>query len=75
VATAVLGLMDELPVNQREVVRLKFQGQMSYGEIAAVTSLSVGNVGFLLHTALRTLRKRLEALERPTGRRVGPKTA
>lgn len=57
-------LLADLPPNQREVVRLKFQQQLSYQEIAAVTSLSVGNVGFLLHTALRTLRGRMEHLER-----------
>ncbi len=74
-ATTVLALMEELPVNQREVVRLKFQGQMSYEEISAVTTLSVGNVGFLLHTAIRTLRARMEALERPGGRGLRSKTA
>lgn len=57
-------LLADLPLNQREVIRLKFQNQLSYQEIAAVTSLSVGNVGFLLHTALKTLRGRLEKLER-----------
>jgi RNA polymerase sigma-70 factor (ECF subfamily) len=72
--TTVLALMDELPVNQREVVRLKFQGQMSYEEISAVTELSVGNVGFLLHTAIRTLRARMEALERPGGRGLRSRT-
>ena len=34
---------------------------MSYREIGAVTSNSVSNVGFLLHTALKTLRARLRA--------------
>lgn len=58
-------LMADLPFNQREVVRLKFQNQLSYQEIAAVTSLSVGNVGFLLHTALKTLRGRMDHLDRP----------
>jgi RNA polymerase sigma factor (sigma-70 family) len=58
-------LLAGLPPSQREVVRLKFQGQMSYEEIAAVTSLSVGNVGFLLHTALKTLRQRMAALDQP----------
>lgn len=57
-------LLAGLPLNQREVVRLKFQHQLSYQEIASVTSLSVTNVGFLLHTALRTLRGRMEQLER-----------
>ena len=61
-----LDFLADLPPNQREVVRLKFQHQLSYQEIAAVTALSVGNVGFLLHTALKTLWSRMEKLERPT---------
>ncbi|HTI69960.1 MAG TPA: sigma-70 family RNA polymerase sigma factor [Candidatus Limnocylindria bacterium] len=60
---AVLSLMNELPLNQREVVRLKFHAQLSYQEISDVTSLSVTNVGFLLHTALKTLRRRWKELE------------
>lgn len=63
-ANRVEELLADLPLNQREVVRLKFQQQLSYQEIAAVTSLSVTNVGFLLHTALKTLRGRMEKLER-----------
>jgi RNA polymerase sigma factor (sigma-70 family) len=74
-ANTVLSLMQRLPANQREVVRLKFQGQMSYEEISAVTSLSVGNVGFLLHTALKTLRRQMIALERPEGRELGSRIA
>jgi RNA polymerase sigma-70 factor (ECF subfamily) len=62
-AEAVLNWLDLLPKNQREVVRLKFQGQLSYEEIATVTSLSVSNVGFLLHSAIRTLRARMTDLE------------
>jgi RNA polymerase sigma factor (sigma-70 family) len=56
---SILGAMESLPHNQREVVRLKFQQELSYKQIAAVTGLSIGNVGFLLHTALNTLRQRL----------------
>lgn len=59
--TQVLEMMRTLPDNQQEVVRLKFQNDMSYKEIAAVTELSVGNVGFLLHTALQKLRQRMVA--------------
>jgi RNA polymerase sigma factor (sigma-70 family) len=54
---AVLRLVDRLPHNQQEVVRLKFQNGFSYQQISRITSLSVGNVGFLLHTALQTLRR------------------
>jgi RNA polymerase sigma factor (sigma-70 family) len=53
---SLLLLMDELPPNQREVIRLKFQNDLSYREIAEVTELSVTNVGFLLHTGLKKLR-------------------
>ena len=54
-----LGLIQKLPENQREVVRLKFQNELSYKEIASVTDLSVSNVGFLLHSALKTLRSQI----------------
>jgi RNA polymerase sigma factor (sigma-70 family) len=55
-----LELIARLPRNQQEVVRLKFQNGLSYQEISEVTRLSVSNVGFLLHTALRTLRQQLQ---------------
>jgi RNA polymerase sigma-70 factor (ECF subfamily) len=58
---AVLRLINRLPHNQQEVVRLKFQNGFSYQEISRITSLSVGNVGFLLHTALARLRKEMAA--------------
>jgi RNA polymerase sigma-70 factor (ECF subfamily) len=55
----VLAIVETLPRNQREVVYLKFQGDLSYKEISAITGLSVSNVGFLLHTAVRALRSHL----------------
>ena len=55
-ATSLFRLLDALPPNQREVIRLKFQNDLSYREIADVTQLSVTNVGFLLHTGLKKLR-------------------
>ena len=54
-----LALLHRLPPNQQEVVRLKFQEGFSYKEIADITRLSIGNVGFLLHTALTTLRREM----------------
>jgi RNA polymerase sigma factor (sigma-70 family) len=60
-AGQLLKLLDTLPPNQREVVRLKFQNDLSYQEISHITNLSVSNVGFLLHTALKTLRQRIKA--------------
>ncbi len=49
-----------LTEKQREVVRLKFDAELSYKEIATVTGLSVSNVGFILHTALARLRADME---------------
>jgi RNA polymerase sigma-70 factor (ECF subfamily) len=48
-----------LPEKQQEVLRLRFQAGLAYKEIAAVTGDSIGNVGTLLHVALRSLRERL----------------
>jgi RNA polymerase sigma factor (sigma-70 family) len=57
----VLRIMDTLPTNQREVLRLKFQCDLSYKEISEITRLSVTNVGFLIHTAIKAVRKELLA--------------
>lgn len=59
----VEALVAALPENQREVVRLKFQSGLSYKEISRVTDLSVGNVGFLIHTAMKTLRAEMQKEE------------
>jgi RNA polymerase sigma-70 factor (ECF subfamily) len=53
---SLLRLLDALSDNQREVIRLKFQNDLSYREIADITKLTVTNVGFLLHTGLKKLR-------------------
>jgi len=58
-ASRVLRLMADLPPNQREVIDLKFRHGLMYREIAEATGLSAGNVGFLIHTGLKTLRERL----------------
>lgn len=52
----VLQTFRRLPPNQAEVLRLKFQNDLSYQEIAEVTGLSASNVGFLIHTGLKRLR-------------------
>jgi RNA polymerase sigma-70 factor (ECF subfamily) len=57
----VLRLIDRLPHNQQEVIRLKFQNGFSYQEISRITSLSVTNVGFILHTAIKVLRQEMAA--------------
>ncbi len=58
---SVLRLIDRLPPNQQEVVRLKFQNGFSYKEISGITALSVTNVGFLIHTAVSRLRREFAA--------------
>ena len=57
--SAVLTMLDQLPVNQQEVIRLKFQQGLSYKQISSITQLSVTNVGFLIHTGIKTLRQKL----------------
>lgn len=64
-AQHALQLLHTLPENQREVIRLKFQNGLSYKEIADITELTITNVGFLLHTALKTLRQKMTALDKP----------
>ena len=54
-------LIDHLPPNQQEVIRLKFQQGFSYKEISRITQLSVTNVGFLIHTAVTRLRREFAA--------------
>lgn len=51
--------LSKLPKNQQEVIRLKFQQQLSYREIAHCTRLSESNVGYLLHTGIKTLRAQM----------------
>lgn len=55
----VLRAMGDLPDNQQECIRLKFQHGLSYKQISDVTHLTVTNVGFLIHTGLKSLRRQL----------------
>ena len=56
---SIVALLDALPPQQAEVIRLKFQHGLSYAQISGVTKLSVSNVGYLIHTGLKTLRQKL----------------
>ncbi len=47
--------LDALDARSREVVRLKFNEELSYKEISARTGLKTGHVGYLLHHALKTI--------------------
>ncbi len=52
-------LVEKLRPNQREVIRLKFMHDCSYQQIADVTGLTVGNVGFIMHVAIKKMRELL----------------
>jgi RNA polymerase sigma-70 factor (ECF subfamily) len=47
--------LDTLDARSRELIRLKFNDELSYKEIAARTGLSIGNVGYILHCALKQM--------------------
>ena len=56
----VLKLLSRLPENQQEVIRLKFQHQMSYRQISQITGHSETNVGFLIHRGIKTIREMMK---------------
>src|SRR5437899_2840010 len=53
-----LGL-EALDERSRELVRLKFNENLSYKEISARTGLKAGHVGYLLHHALKAMAEEL----------------
>lgn len=59
-AASAAAMLQQLPDRQREVIRLKVEGGLSYRQIAEVTGLSVSNVGYLLHMGIKALRERLQ---------------
>ncbi|MGH9424725.1 MAG: RNA polymerase sigma factor, partial [Terriglobia bacterium] len=58
---SALKILGTLPASQQEVIRLKFQSELSYKEISQVTGLSVTNVGFLIHVGLKAIRQAMLA--------------
>jgi RNA polymerase sigma-70 factor (ECF subfamily) len=54
-------LLLKLTENQQEVIRLKFQNDLSYREISGITGLSISNVGYLIHTAIQKIRAEIAA--------------
>jgi RNA polymerase sigma-70 factor (ECF subfamily) len=47
--------LDTLDERSRELVRLKFNDNLSYKEISERTGLKIGHVGYLLHHALKQI--------------------
>jgi RNA polymerase sigma-70 factor (ECF subfamily) len=56
----VIGLVDELPEDQRRVVRMRFAEEKSIGEIAAQLNRTEGAVKQLQFRAFQTLRAKLD---------------
>ncbi len=54
--TAALRTLTE---RQQEAIRLKFDGGLTYRQIAQVMGISESNVGFLISTGLKTVREQL----------------
>lgn len=59
--TLVRKKLMELDPRDREVVILKIEHGRSYREISEIMGLTVTNVGFILHTAIKKLAKDLKA--------------
>ncbi|HWX20627.1 MAG TPA: RNA polymerase sigma factor [Candidatus Binatia bacterium] len=51
--------LETLDDRSRELVRLKFNENLSYKEISARTGLTMGHVGYLLHHALKAIGEEL----------------
>ena len=47
--------LKNLDDRSRELIRLKFHEDLSYKEISAKTGLTAGNVGYLLHHAIKAI--------------------
>jgi RNA polymerase sigma factor (sigma-70 family) len=47
--------LESLDDRSRELIRLKFNEELSYKEISARTGLGIGHVGYLLHHALKAV--------------------
>src|SRR6185369_17037779 len=51
--------LETLDERSRELIRLKFTENLSYKEISVRTGLSIGNVGYVLHHALKAIAEEL----------------
>ena len=52
--------LETLDERSRHLIRLKFEEKHSYRRISELTGISVGNVGYILHHALKQLAKDLK---------------
>ncbi|HET6409839.1 MAG TPA: RNA polymerase sigma factor [Chthoniobacteraceae bacterium] len=54
--------VETLDVRSRELVKLRFNEDLSYKEISDRTGLTVGHVGYLLHHALKSIAVELDKI-------------
>ena len=59
-ASRAAAALQTLDLRERQLVVLKVYEEKSYKEISAITGLSTGNVGYILHHAMRKLARVLE---------------
>ena len=64
-AIQLRSLVERLPAQQQELVKLKFEAGLSYREIGEATRMSVSNVGVQLHNAIQTLRQQWNRANSP----------
>ena len=62
-ASTLRQLLARLPEKQREAIQLKFIAGLSYKEISEAMKTSVGNVGYLIHHGIQTMKEQWQALE------------
>ena len=62
-AATLRQLISELPDRQREAVRLKFIAGLDYKQISEAMKTSMGNVGYLIHHGVESLRRRWTTLD------------
>ena len=59
----VLTALGDLPSLQQDVLRLKFQNEFTYKQIAEITGKSASHVGVLIHDGLTALRSQFRTLD------------
>ncbi len=59
-AVRAAAALQALDLRERQLVVLKVYEEKSYKEISAITGLTIGNVGYILHHAMRKLARALE---------------
>jgi RNA polymerase sigma-70 factor (ECF subfamily) len=50
-------LVATLPARQQELLKLKFEGDLTYKEMGDVMKMSISNIGVQLHETIQNLRK------------------